>query len=380
VTTPTCDSGRGPCLRRRHVAGRFALTRLLLAIAAAVAATFATAAAARSAPARLSTPQLARVADAAGPITDSALPQGRQLRLFALGSYWGGPYLTATGETVTVFVSSAYPEDPAIGQRWADFLARLVHGSELSSVTVYLAPPTEVQQICSAQALACYGPRQQLLVAPGEDPAADISAEAVVAHEYGHHVEAHRSNAPWSALDYGTKRWASYEQVCAKARRRALFPGAETLPEYRLNPGEGFAETYRVLNQRRLGLPEAPWAAVSELLYPNARALASAEQDVVRPWQAAAASVRTASLTGARRSRTFAVATPLDGTLRLTLRLPAAARFALSLSSPAGARLARAVGRSSVSVTRTICGQRSVRIGVTRISGAGAFRLRIAAP
>src|SRR5256885_1188394 len=81
------------------------------------------------------------------------------------------------------------------------------------------------------------------LVVPGDDPDSGVSAEAVAAHEYGHHVAAHRSDAPWPAIDYGTKRWSSYEQVCAKTRANQLFPGAEDIPNYTRNPGEAFAET-----------------------------------------------------------------------------------------------------------------------------------------
>ncbi len=77
--------------------------------------------------------------------------------------------------------------------------------------------------MCGQGALACYGGNR--IFAPAEDPSFDLSAESVVAHEYGHHVAAHRLNPPWDAIDYGTKRWASYENVCAKARRGRVVPG-----------------------------------------------------------------------------------------------------------------------------------------------------------
>ena len=56
-------------------------------------------------------------------------------------------------------------------------------------------------------------------------PSRDLSAEAIIAHEYGHHVAANRSNAPWAALDWGTKRWATYIQVCGRARDGRALPG-----------------------------------------------------------------------------------------------------------------------------------------------------------
>jgi hypothetical protein len=281
---------------------------------------------------------------------------------------------------VTVYVSESYPEDPATGQRWADYLASLAHGQELASVVAYLAPALEVESICGQDALACYGPDERIIVTPGEDPEPEITVEAILAHEYGHHVASNRSNAPWDALEYGTKRWASYLQVCAKARRGELFPGSEDPLHYDRNPGEGFAESYRVLNQRRLGAPETPWGLVVSSLYPDETALRLVEQDVTSPWQGGPASTRSASLTKTKRSRTYPVATPLDGTMRVTLRVPAKARYVLSVNTLAGANLVRQVGTRSLSVETAICGQRSLRIRVARVSGSGSFRLAYATP
>jgi hypothetical protein len=236
-----------------------------------------------------------------------------------------------------------------------------------------------VGSICGFLAVACYSSELDLLVAPGQDPSSALSAEAVLAHEYGHHIAAHRSNAPWPAGDYGTKRWASYMQVCANVRRGRLFPGADSLG-YELNPGEAFAEAYRVLSQRRAGVPEAPWGVVSETLYPDDTALRLLEQDVTSPWQGPTTSVRTGSLTKATRVRAYTVATPLDGTLRVTLRPPAKTRMALDIYSPSSKRVAHTVAAKPVSLTTLICGPRTARIRVRGVSGTGRFRLAIATP
>jgi hypothetical protein len=352
---------------------------LLALCAAAAVAVLAAAAAAQSAPGRrLDSPQLSEIAQTSGPIPDSELsPEG--VRRLVPGDYWGGVYRTPSGESVTVYASIAYPQDPALGQKWADFLSTLVHGSELSAVTVFLAPGAQVGRVCGADALACFSPQDDVIVAPGEDPSSDISAEAVITHEYGHNVAAHRSNAPWSALDYGTKRWASYLQVCSRARQGELFPGAEEFPQYQLNPGEGFAEAYRVLNQRGAGLTETPWQVVSNSLYPDATALTLLQQDVTTPWQGATTTTRTGSLTRTTRVRTFTVATPLDGTLRLSLRAPAGMRLALDVYS-SSTRVVHAAGTGTFSRTTTICGQRSLRLRVSAVSGRGTFRLTVAKP
>jgi hypothetical protein len=347
--------------------------------AAAVVAALAAAAAAQSAQVRrLESPRLSEIARADGPIPDAELSAQGMSRLVP-GAYWGGVYRTPTGESVTVYASTSYPQDPALGQKWADFLSTLVHGAELSSVTVFLAPLSQVGRVCGADALACYSGQDSVLVAPGDDPTSDISAEAVITHEYGHHVAAHRSNAPWSALDYGTKRWASYIQVCARAGQGRLFPGAEDSPRYLLNPGEGFAESYRVLNERKAGLSETPWQVVSDSLYPDSTALTLLEQDVTTPWQGATASTRTGSLTRTTRARTYTVATQLDGTLRVSLRPSAGTRLALDVYA-SSTRVAHAVGTRAISRTTTICGQRSLRIRVRAVSGTGTFRLTVAKP
>ena len=316
------------------------------------------------------------------PIRDTILPSSGLRLLTTSVSYWGGTFTASTGEHVTIRVSDSYPQDPVLPQHWADFLASLLHGPELQTVVVYLAPLREVQSICGRSALACYNPAQSLLVAPAENVAADISAESIVMHEYGHHVAASRSDAPWAAIDYGTKRWASYVQVCARSRAGQLFPGAEDGVNYRLNPGEAFAETYRVLNERRLGVPESPWDVVSDSLIPDDTALSLVTQDVTSPWTGNAVSSSTEALTRSARSLTVTVATPLDGTLRVTLRGVKNARATLDLYSGSGSRVSHAVvsGAASKSVSTTICGTRSYSARLTLQRGSGRFRLTVSKP
>ena len=317
------------------------------------------------------------------PFGDAVLsPAGVQrLTAAAAVAFWGGTYTTSTGERVTIRVSDSYPQDQALPQRWADFLGSLLHGSELQTVTLYLAPIREVRSICGQSALACYSDAQSLIVAPADRVSPDISAESVVMHEYGHHVAASRTDTPWAAIDYGTKRWSSYEQVCAKARAGQLFPGAED-SNYQLNPGEAFAETYRVLNERRLGLPESTWDVVSDALYPDATALSLVTQDVTTPWAGNSSSSASATLTSRARTRTVTVATPLDGTLSVTVRGARNARATVVILGASGAAVSRAIVAGAVtrSVGATVCGARSYRVRLTLQRGAGTFRLAVSKP
>ncbi|HEY7207359.1 MAG TPA: hypothetical protein VH416_03885 [Gaiellaceae bacterium] len=352
------------------------LLGVVLCVAALVAPA-AGAADAHGARSRPVVPQVARIAVGPAAVPDAALSPSRARTVLASSS-WGGQYTTASGETVTILVSDSYPQDQTLPQQWANFLGSLVHGPELSKLTMFLAPAAEVEGTCGEGALACYSAADSTLVAPAEDPSPEFSAEAVVTHEYGHHVAANRSDAPWRALDYGTKRWASYEQVCSGAQTGKFFPGAESQPNYQLNPGEAFAETFRVLNERTAGLTEPPWQVVSQSLYPDDAALAAVQQDVTAPWLGATVFTRTGSV-AKTKSRTFTVATPLDGTLRASVRGTAGSRLAVRVLRGT-TLLAHGLGGRSATASATICGQRAVRIKVTRLAGSGAFKLAIAKP
>ena len=166
--------------RRLGRVGRSPSARLVVLCTIAVATALVVAAAAQSKPSvtRLESPRVAEIARASLPIIDAqvvvkAVPEG----------YWGGEYRTAAGEAVTVYASNSYPVDPTLGQRWADFLGTLIHGPELSTVTVLLSTPTEIARVCGQDAVACYSARGAFLYTPGEDPAGDLSAEAVITHE-----------------------------------------------------------------------------------------------------------------------------------------------------------------------------------------------------
>jgi hypothetical protein len=323
---------------------------------------------------RLQSPSLDQIARAFRPITD------KQVALAAVpDGFWGGQYRTTTGESVTVYASNSYPIDPALGQRWADFLGSLVHGSELSTVTVLVATPTQIERTCGTDAVACYSARGSFLYTPGEDPGSDLSAEAVITHEYGHHVAANRSDAPWLAIDYGPKRWASAMQVCAKAKKGVLVPGAEDPVQYTENPGEGWAETYRVLNERKLGRPETPWDIVSDAMYPTAADLVAAEQDVTSPWTQGAVTTQTATFTRTTRRRTFTIATELDGALKVTLRPSVGLRLGLDVFAGAK-RVSHAVSARVVSRRTTVCGVRSYKVRVNALSGRGAVQLTVSKP
>ncbi len=293
--------------------------------------------------------------------------------------FTGGPVTAADGETVAVYVQDELlAADPGAPQRWADALTGLLHGPELASVSLVLASADRIGQICGTGALGCYA--RDVIVALGED-VPGFRAQTVVSHEYGHHVAAHRLNDPWSAQDWGTKRWATYENVCARSQAGELFPGDEGRL-YTLNPGELFAESYRLLNERRAGLPESTWRVVAPTLYPDQTAVDLVAEDVTSPWSGNTVATFSSRLAAGATGRGFRIATPLDGTLTATLTGPAKARFALRIVDLASGRvLADASTATRVkAATASICGQRTLQVQVRRLSGAGSFALTVSKP
>jgi hypothetical protein len=306
------------------------------------------------------------------------VPAKTAARVRASIAWWGGAYTTSTGERVTIRIAAAYAQDEEVAQHWADYLGSLVHGSELSLATLYLAPPADVEELCSRGAVGCYdGVR---LVAVG-DSSAGIAPASVVAHEYGHHVAAHRRNPPWSALDWGAKRWSSAAGVCARAAAGTAYPGDEGL-HYDLNPGEAFAETYRLLNETRAGVP-AEWPILDPSFYPSAAALEAVERDVLEPWSQPTARVFAGRFRASGpRTWSLQLATPLDGELEVVARLPAGAAYRVALVTPDAQ--VRAVGlwsRQGVQTARfLVCGQRTLVVRVTRVGAPGRFTLRVTEP
>jgi hypothetical protein len=266
-----------------------------------------------------------------------------------------GTYRSASGEPVRVALAPAYGHDDAAVESWGALVAGFVHGPEIRTVTVYVAPPDQVRREC-AGAVACYDPGLELLEVPGTDPGDGSSLPEIVAHEYGHHIAANRSNAPWDAYDRGTKRWASYEDVCAEVKAHTLFPGSQGA-HYARNPAEAFAESYRVLNG-------GTWSGVVDgSLAPDATSLALLRADIVTPWRGGRTIVRRG--TAPARVR---IGTTLDGRLSAT----APGRRIVVRDAGNGRVLARG-GR----VRATICGQDAVTVAV---GGRGPFTLRVTIP
>lgn len=322
-----------------------------------------------------------------GEAHDASAPRPTDVELYraskvvparATTGWHGGVVTAANGEQVRIEISDGYPPEAVSAQAWADFFAGLVHGSELARVRVRIAPPAEVATECGEQALACYS--GGLLVIPGE-VFDGTSPEELARHEYGHHVAANRPNPPWRSIDHGPKRWASQARICPRAAAGTVFPDDYT--QYALHPGEAFAEAYRVLNERRAGIATLTWSIVDGSFIPNDLALRTVEDDVLRPWAGPATRVVRARFRPNGPARwTLPVATPLDGELRVELRMPAGRLDRLELTTADGRVLTRGLwsGRTTKRLSFLVCGQRALRLRVTRVGTPGRLDLRLTHP
>jgi hypothetical protein len=293
------------------------------------------------------------------------------LALPASGTAWGGRYSTGDtyGTSVDIQVSDTYPVDQSVPQSWATFLGSLVHGPELAQLRLVLQPAVAVENACGPATLTCYDAATSTLESTPEAESGDgPTARGIVIHEYAHHIASTRSNAPWNAENTGTKRWASYENVCLKTRE-GTFSKA-----YAHNPGEGFAEAYRVLNLKLEGASSIDWGGVDDAFYPDATALKLLREDILDPWRGPTTRHVQGSF-GRGAARTIVEKTALDGTF--TVHLRASPSLSLRLALYAGAKR---VAHGIRSLTYVICGQRQLTLEVERLHGHGSFSADVSKP
>jgi hypothetical protein len=271
---------------------------------------------------------------------------------------------TAEGYAIGMRVSASYDTGPALEQGVLTTLNGLIHGPELASLHVQIETPQEVARDCgAADALACYS--ADAMVVPGEQVADGPPVPFLVAHEYAHHVLAHRRNDPWFASDWGSKRWASVMRVCPAVRNGELFLGYWTIP------AEAFAESYAAML-----FPDIHYAWGYDLrLSPTAAAKAAIRADVMQPWLGPTVERSSGRLARGGR-RAIRLVLPLDGNATFTVR----ASRPIELTLLNGRRaVATARGRRA-RVSYSVCGQRRLTLRVSAPAGATAYRLTTSRP
>lgn len=287
--------------------------------------------------------------------------------------------------SVRLLLSPVYQPDAAVLQSVASFMGTLVHGGEMSGVSVFLGTPGEVALVCGSGAEACFNADENLMIVPAAPPPSGIAREEIMAHEYGHAVANGRSNHPFPAFTFGTKRWATYERVCPRYLRVLTDPTAKVT--YRNHPGEAFADSYRVLNGGNAAL-----FVFDRSYLPNPTDLRLIREDVLDPWHERPPLVLTGRFPPGDhpRVRRLTVTTPLDGLIQIRLQEPPGADFDVEVKGigrPAPApredpqlRATTAARRDQDQAGSLICGTRKFAVTVRRRSGSGRYTLRIQRP
>jgi hypothetical protein len=152
---------------------------------------------------------------------------------------------------------------------------------------------------------------------------------------------------------------------------------------YSFNPGEGFAESYRVLIETNGTAVGYDWPIVDPSFRPDAQALTAIREDVLHPWSEPRTTTIKGKFLRRSRTRTTQVATRLDGDLRIGVTVPGGGADDVTLLSGDGETvLATASWNSSggKSVEYRVCGARSLKVRVTRRAAAARFTLRVVVP
>jgi hypothetical protein len=278
-------------------------------------------------------------------------------------------------------------------QTLANFLGTLPHGNEISLLTVDEVTPAvggvggEMLLYCGdSNALSCYFPDENRMVISGHDftdPGDNATRDYVMAHEYGHHLANHRSNAPFAnpAVDWGPKRWASFAGVCRGVASGRYVPGAEDAAHYYFNPGEAWAESYAKNAFPSLPVPWE-WPAFPD---PHtAGGFAAIQRDALDPWSGPTPDMRRGRFPRRRRPhrkvKQFQV--PNDGNFTVTLNGTRRANLDLRLRGPDGTLIAESStpgSREQIGVR--VCGERRFTAIVRRHGRRRArFTLNAQAP
>jgi hypothetical protein len=290
-----------------------------------------------------------------------------------------------SGATIAVSVTQACAEtcNVADPQRVADFIGTLIHGDEVDLLTVQLDTEFQLGFDCGFGAEACYFSGENKIVIGGYQEADGDGAtfDFVLAHEYGHHVAQHRDMpAPFgSAIDWGTERWASLEDVCQGRRHGRLYPGDEGT-HYFEDPGEAFAEAFA-----RYRFPDMPlqWRYMSALK-PGPGAFRAIREDTLSPWQGRTSLVLSGRVPARGEGAAVeSLRTPLDGLVSLRPSSLHRHGYELALRSRAGRllRTSRNGLTPSHQLDYTVCGQSRLRLVITPTRPhPGPYRLRIQRP
>jgi hypothetical protein len=111
----------------------------------------------------------------------------------------------------------------AVDTNWyADVLRATAHGNEISNVTVRIVPDQSIENLCGAEAAACYtrsSSRPTIMISAGKNQ----FIEGTLIHEYGHHLDASTPVPGVPELNGAPAWWAARGMAAMFASRVVAF-------------------------------------------------------------------------------------------------------------------------------------------------------------
>ena len=169
-------------------------------------------------------------------------------------------------------------------------------------------------------------------------------------------------------------------RLLPRAERDGLS-GDEGL-NYPLNPGEAFAESYRVLAETNGTAEGYDWPIVDPSFRPTPESLAALRDDVLHPWVGPMKTTIRGKFLRGKHIWSTRVATPFDGDFRARVTAPGSGADDVKLLSSDGGTVL-ATGSWTVrgkSAEYRVCGARSVKVRVIRAVAAARFTLQVQVP
>ena len=196
--------------------------------------------------------------------------------------YVGGTITAASGEKIVISALPGYAIDPAIAQRWGDFLASLPHmPSDTAGLRVDFLPNDVLQRACSHEYSVGGCATSSTIELDGDEDIA--SEESVAAHEFGHVLAFHREGDLGGVVGLlALGRWAGAAGVCDLRAKHRLSASEATPSDWAVNGDELWAETYRIM---ALGTDHLGWAQPFEMSLPEpgSQQLDAARADATQP-------------------------------------------------------------------------------------------------
>jgi hypothetical protein len=170
--------------------------------------------------------------------------------------------------------------------------------------------------------------------------------------------------------------------ICERVATGVARPGDEGA-SYAFNPGEAFAESYRVMIETKGTATGYDWPTVDPSFRPDAQALAALRGDVLHPWADPVATTIKGRFAARSRAWRRTISTPLDGIMRLSVTVPAGGADNLKLLTSDGRTVLSTGTWSSAggkSLEYRLCGTRSVQVRIIRGGSSARFALRVVRP